>query len=132
MPILSNSDRSILKATYVPLKPAPSNEPLPGGALEKATFARSLRLEKGEVERVSAAARAAGSAGVPDEVWRLLKEFEPQSLAVLAPKAFLLASVPNEPLLAAGQAVLAFRKHPGQGSCRPLGFWTRRSGMLRT
>ncbi len=113
MPVLSNSDRSVLKATYVPLKtPLPdasANSGSSGVAMVKTSFARNLRLQAGEVDQVRATAVGTGSPTVSDATWQALKQFEPQPLAVLAAKASTLANIASDQLLAAGRAILAAR-----------------------
>jgi hypothetical protein len=120
MPILTNSDRSVLKATYVPLKApaagAEADSGSSGSALAKSNFARNLRLQSGEVDQVRSTAGAADVVAVPDSVWQALKQFEPQPLPILAAKASTLASLPADQLLAAGRAIATARTQQVQSA----------------
>lgn len=104
MPTLSNSGRQLLKATHVSLQ---FDQPVDNlsQAHVKAALVRGLRLQAGEVDAVRSKVGAAGSA-VPDSVWSTLKQFEPQPVAALMPKASVLADVPAAHLQTFAQAVL--------------------------
>jgi Type II secretion system (T2SS), protein G len=113
MPVLTNSTRSLLKATHVSL-PAPSagaseNPALPSSAVLKTNFVRSLKLQAGEVRQLQATQSAGASSPVTSEVWQLLQQFEPQPLATLAPKPSALVTIPSEQLVTAARAILAMR-----------------------
>jgi hypothetical protein len=106
---LTNSDRHILKATHTPLKLDKPEEAKLSRALDKASFARSLQLQSGEVDIVHRTALASGASQVPEPVWDILKQFEPKLLAVQEPKPSVLADIPIEQLLSFGRAVIDHR-----------------------
>lgn len=105
MATLSNSGRQLLKATHVSLQFDQPVDKL-SQAHVKAALVRGLRLQAGEVDAVRSKAANAGSAAVPVPVWATLKQFEPQPVAALMPKASVLADVPTAQLLTFAQAVL--------------------------
>jgi hypothetical protein len=106
---LTNSDRHILKATHTPLKLEKPEEAKLSRVLDKASFARSLQLQSGEVDIVHRTALASGASQVPELVWDILKQFEPKLLAVQEPKPSVLADIPIEQLLSFGRAVIDHR-----------------------
>lgn len=114
MAALSNSSRQLLKATYAPLDVNMTSEQLLH-AQQKAVLVRSLQLQLGEVTAVRtsitrlASAGNTGSTPISDATWATLQQFEPQSVAALAPKASVLANIPVSQLQAFAQATLDHR-----------------------
>ena len=105
MATLSNSGRQLLKATHVSLQFDQPVDKL-SQAHVKAALVRGLRLQTGEVDALRSKVSGAGSAAIPDPVWSTLKQFEPQPIAALMPKASVLADVPATHLQTFAQAVL--------------------------
>src|SRR5262249_37045370 len=114
MATLNNSSRQLLKATYVPITFDQPSDKLTQAHL-KAALVRGLQLQSGEVDAVLSAAATAAPASIPDPVWSVLKHFEPQPVAALAPRASVLADIPSDHLRTFAQAIL-----------------DRRTGQLRT
>src|SRR5438093_9412125 len=96
---LTNSGRQLLKVTYAPIEFDQPPDKL-SQAHVKAALIRGLQLQAGEVDAIQSKVVATGTALIPDPVWSLLKQFEPQPVAALAPKASALADVPSEHLQA--------------------------------
>jgi hypothetical protein len=107
---LSNSDRHVLKATHTPLKLDGAEQGKLGRAVEKAAYIRALKLQTNEAVLLQRVALATGSSAIADPVWDILKQFEPQAIALLSPKPSLLAEVPSEQLLAFGHLLIESRK----------------------
>jgi hypothetical protein len=106
MPVLTNSDRHLLKATHTPITFDQLDAPPPSRAHDKAAFARSLQLQPGEVDALRQGLRSQAAAAIPDAVWDVLRQFEPPPVGGLAPKASVLADVPVDHLMGFGQALL--------------------------
>ncbi len=108
MATLSNSDRQLLKATYVPVAFDQPSDKLSQAHL-KAALVRGLQLQRGEVAAVRSRVASTGSATISDSVLLTLKQFEPQPVAALMPKASVLADIPVQHLQAFAQATLDHR-----------------------
>jgi hypothetical protein len=105
---LTNSGRHLLKATYAPIEFEQPPDKL-SQAHVKAALVRGLQLQPGEVDAVRSKTTATGTTPIPDAVWSVLQQFEPQPVAALAPKASTLADVPAEHLAIFAQAALEIR-----------------------
>jgi len=105
---LTNSDRHLLKATYAPIEFDQPPDKL-SQAQPKAALVRGLQLQTGEIDAIRSKVAVTGASPIPDPVWSLLKQFEPQPVAALMPKASVLADVPAEHLQAFAKATLDHR-----------------------
>src|SRR6266496_3118109 len=101
---LTNSGRQLLKATYAPVEFDQPPDKL-SQAHVKAALVRGLQLQAGEVDAVRSKVTVSGPP-IPDPVWSLLKQFEPQPVAALIPKASTLADIAAEHLQIFAQATL--------------------------
>lgn len=108
MTTLSNSGRQLLKATYAPIAVDAPADKL-SQAHVKAALVRGLQLQSGEVDAVRATVQSGGESPIPDSVWSTLKQFEPQPVAALTPKASVLADLPPTQLQAFAQATVGYR-----------------------
>ncbi len=108
MATLSNSGRQLLKATYVPIAFAQPSDKLSQAQL-KAALVRGLQLQSGEVDAVRSRVMSTASATISDSVWSTLKQFEPQPVAAMMPKASALADIPVQHLQAFAQGTLDHR-----------------------
>jgi type II secretion system protein G len=108
MATISNSDRHLLKATYAPIEFEQPPDKL-SQAQPKAALVRGLQLQSGEVDAVRSKVAATGVPPIPDPIWSVLKQFEPQPIAALMPKASVLADVHVEHLQTFAKATLNHR-----------------------
>jgi hypothetical protein len=108
VPILTNSERHIYKATHTSVE-LPQRGRQPARALEKAAFIRGLQLQHGEVRAVVRALDERERERIPREVLGVLEGFELHDAAGTAPGLGAIASVPPEVLRAFGQAVVDVR-----------------------
>src|SRR5437667_9736000 len=92
MAALTNSGRQLLKATYAPIAVNAPADKL-SRAHVKAALVRGLQLQSGEVDAVKATVASTAPTPIPDPVWSTLKQFEPQPVAALLPKASALADI---------------------------------------
>jgi hypothetical protein len=113
---LANSTTKIPKATHVPLK-VPQDEKSKavlarsGGAIRKSGFIRSLNLQPGEVDAVSAALTPTGAnLPVKNPLIALVKSFEGSPVPSLLPDASEFASIPDVDLIAFGNALVGIRQ----------------------
>ena len=113
-PVLTDSARSISKATLVPLNVPVLNE---GGAIVKSGYAQQLLLQHGEVDAVrrNIAAYADTSRQRPhlsttNPIWALLTSFEGRPMPAFLPPASEFADIPVSSLQTFGRAVAALRK----------------------
>src|SRR5689334_1233146 len=118
MPTLSNSGRQLLKATYAPIAVAAPADKL-SQAHVKAALVRGLQLQSGEVDAVRGTVQSSGSSSIPDSLWSTLKQFEPQPVAALMPKASVLADVPATQLQAFAQATVGYRTTQLRNTTQP-------------
>ncbi len=113
MPNLTNSTTTMLKATHVPLRTAPTTAQgaqsveSAGRATLKASFVRQLALQPGEVKAVQQASSGATSDG---SFWSLLQQYEGTPLASQLPSPASLANVPTNDLSAFGRGLVTVRQ----------------------
>lgn len=108
MPILTNSDRHIYKATHTTVE-LPRRGRQPARALDKASFARGLQLQRDEVRAV---VRSDGNVQLPQPTIDALAAFETSPDAATGTDAdaiAALAAVPAEQLTIFGQALVSDR-----------------------
>ena len=112
----TNSTATIPKVTYVPVKP-PEDEKSKtalansGGAMRKSAFIRSLNLQPGEVDAVTASLASSGSGKqAPTAVPKLAKSFESSPSRAALPSPAEFANVPDADLLAFGDALVGVRQ----------------------
>jgi hypothetical protein len=122
---LTNSTRSVQKATYVPLS---FNQQLPaeGGSdtLLKSAFVRHLNLQSGEVDAVQSnisppGATAASRINIGPSVLTLLRQFESPALAIQLPAPSNLASMAAADLTTFGNALVTVRQQAVQRLQQP-------------
>ncbi|KAF2117324.1 hypothetical protein BDV96DRAFT_571903 [Lophiotrema nucula] len=110
--MISNSTRSLLKVTHVPLEVSKKpNES--GGAIFKAGFVRQLALQKGEVSsvlksksNVESDQKSKSSLSGLD----ILEKFEGAPLPIELPSPARFSKIPHSDLLAFGRALLSLRQ----------------------
>ncbi|BAZ03257.1 hypothetical protein NIES37_72700 (plasmid) [Tolypothrix tenuis PCC 7101] len=113
MPELSNSSRTIQKATYVPLKMENTRRDV-GNAVLKFGFVRQLALQMGEVDMVRSDTNIedAFSLALDEDksLWTILQAFEGSPLSSKLPSPSVFATVPHNTLIAFGNALAALRQ----------------------
>jgi hypothetical protein len=108
VPILTNSDRHIYKATHTTVE-LPRRGRQPARALDKASFARGLQLQPGEVR---ALVRTNDDVQLPAQVVDALSAFETHEETATGPSPDVvaaLAAVPIKQLTTFGDAVVQER-----------------------
>ena len=130
MPVLDNSARSVVKATYTPITLNRGRVNQLAHAHVKANLLRELQLQPGEVGQARRAldedrglerVRLNEPVRVPDEVWQIASRFEPQAVGALIPSASEVADLASEHLVALGQAVLDYRMNQLRSAPAPRG-----------